>query len=102
MLLTEATGPAVAGIVIAAYGEAACFVLNALSFVAVLVALWRMDVGQLRPSPPAERGGGQIRAGLRYVADTSQQAAPSARGAGSAPSPKWRRIARRRQSAFST
>lgn len=30
-------GPAVAGIVIAAYGEAACFMINALTFVVVLV-----------------------------------------------------------------
>jgi len=31
-------GPALAGIVIAAYGEAACFAINALTFVAVLVS----------------------------------------------------------------
>ena len=31
-------GPAIAGVVITAYGEAACFVVNALTFVAVLVS----------------------------------------------------------------
>jgi predicted MFS family arabinose efflux permease len=37
-------GPAIAGLVIAGYGEAACFVLNALSFVAVLVTFAMMRV----------------------------------------------------------
>ena len=31
-------GPAIAGVVIAGYGETACFIINALSFVAVLVS----------------------------------------------------------------
>ena len=37
-------GPAVAGLVIAAYGEAACFVFNALTFVLVLVSFTMMRV----------------------------------------------------------
>lgn len=41
-------GPAIAGVVIAAYGEAACFVVNALTFVAVLVSFMMIRV---RPSP---------------------------------------------------
>jgi MFS family permease len=43
-------GPAIAGIVIAAYGEAACFAINALTFVAVLVSFAMMRVP---PSPRA-------------------------------------------------
>ena len=41
-------GPAVAGLVIAGYGEAACFVVNALTFVAVLVTF-----SMIRVSPTA-------------------------------------------------
>jgi MFS family permease len=41
-------GPAVAGIVIAAYGEAACFVINALTFLAVLASFMLIRV---QPSP---------------------------------------------------
>jgi MFS family permease len=41
-------GPAIAGLVIAAYGEGACFVVNALTFVAVLVTFAMIRV---RPSP---------------------------------------------------
>jgi MFS family permease len=37
-------GPSIAGVVIAAYGEAVCFVLNALSFVAVLVSFMLIRV----------------------------------------------------------
>jgi MFS family permease len=41
-------GPAIAGVVIAAYDEAVCFVLNALSYVAVLVSFAFIRV---KPSP---------------------------------------------------
>jgi MFS family permease len=37
-------GPAIAGIAIAAVGEGICFLLNALSFVAVIVALLQMKI----------------------------------------------------------
>lgn len=37
-------GPAVAGIIIAAYGEAVCFVINALTYVAVLVTFMMIRV----------------------------------------------------------
>jgi MFS family permease len=60
-------GPALAGLLVSTVGFAWCFALDGVSYVAVLVALWRMDVTQLRPAPPTERGAGQIRAGLRYV-----------------------------------
>ncbi|GAA4481590.1 MFS transporter [Rhodococcus olei] len=66
----RAVGPAIAGIVIAAGGLGTCFLLNALSFVAVVVSLVRLDVDTLRPSPPARREPGQLREGLRYVART--------------------------------
>ena len=47
-------GPALAGILIAAVGEAACFGLNALSFGAVLYALTQMRWPVARtPAPPA-------------------------------------------------
>ena len=43
-------GPAIAGLVIAGYGEATCFVVNALTFVAVLVTFAMIRV---TPSPRA-------------------------------------------------
>ncbi len=68
-LMTSArvVGPALAGLLVSTVGFAWCFALDGLSYVAVLVALGRMDPSRLRPSPAAERARGQVRAGLRYV-----------------------------------
>jgi MFS family permease len=60
-------GPSLAGLLIGGVGLAACFLLNAVSFMAVLIALWRMDPDELYPGPRQARAPGQIRAGLRYV-----------------------------------
>jgi MFS family permease len=60
-------GPAVAGTVIALVGVAPCFALNALSFVAMFVALRGMDTTLLRPTAPVQRVRGELRAALRYV-----------------------------------
>jgi MFS family permease len=63
----RAVGPAAAGIIIAAGGYGVCFLLNAVSFVAVVASLLRMDLSKVTASPPARRERGQLRAGLRYV-----------------------------------
>lgn len=61
-------GPAMAGVIIAKIDLAVCFGVNALSFVAVIVALSLMRPSELRVHHEvAEKGRGQIRAGLRYV-----------------------------------
>jgi MFS family permease len=64
----RAVGPAVAGLLIATVGVGVCFLINAVSFVAVVYSLTSMDPKALRPSPPTRRGKGQLREGLRYVA----------------------------------
>ena len=65
-------GPAAAGTVIALLGVGPCFALNAASFVAMLVALRRMDRKALLISIPAERRRGDVRLGLRYVRSTPE------------------------------
>jgi MFS family permease len=60
-------GPAAAGAVIALVGVGACFMVNALSFGAMLVALRAMDVAALHPPATRERERGELRAALRYV-----------------------------------
>ncbi|HET7768632.1 MAG TPA: MFS transporter [Chloroflexota bacterium] len=61
-------GPAVGGVLIATAGVAACFALNALSFVPVLWALARIDAGGLHITPiPAGAPRATLRGGLRYV-----------------------------------
>jgi MFS family permease len=71
-------GPAVAGILIAAFGVVPCFAINALTFAAMIFALWGMDPARLHSAPEAPRGKGAIRAGLRYAARTPELAVPLA------------------------
>lgn len=71
-------GPAFAGILIATVGVVPCFALNALTFAAMIVALWRMDPARLHAGPPARREPGAIRAGLRYVLATPELLVPLA------------------------
>lgn len=60
-------GPAVAGIIIAAFGLATCFALNAASFLVVLISLALIRREELFAPKPAVRQKGQIRAGVAYV-----------------------------------
>jgi predicted MFS family arabinose efflux permease len=63
--LSRAIGPAVAGLLLARAGTGACFAVNAVSFLAVLIALWRI---QLPPSsPPRDSLRDSLHAGLRFV-----------------------------------
>ena len=71
-------GPAIAGLLIAGFGVVPCFALNALTFVAMIFALWGMDPDGLHPAPVAPRERGAIRAGLRYVRATPELAVPLA------------------------
>ncbi len=69
-------GPAIAGLLIATVGEGVCFLANAASFVAVIASLLTLDLTALRPSPPTERGPGQLREGLTYVRNNRDLAIP--------------------------
>jgi len=71
-------GPALAGILIATVGVVPCFALNALTFLAMILALWRMDPARLHAPPPAQHEPGAIRAGLRYVLRTPELMVPLA------------------------
>jgi hypothetical protein len=64
---SRAIGPAIAGVLITAVGVGVCFLANAASFAAVLVALALIRAEALHPAPPAGREPSQLRQGLRYV-----------------------------------
>ncbi|HTC69784.1 MAG TPA: MFS transporter [Acidothermaceae bacterium] len=66
----RAVGAAMAGIVIALGGIGICFLLNGVSFAAVVYSLASMDVTKLRPTLPTTREKGQLRAGIHYAATT--------------------------------
>ena len=60
-------GPAVAGLVIARWDLAICFLANGASYVVSIGSLVLMRVKDLLPAPRAEKAKGQLREGLRYV-----------------------------------
>lgn len=69
--LARMVGPAMAGLLVARFGEGWCFFANGISYAAVIAGLLSM---RLEPfAPPARTGSalGNIRDGFRYVAATS-------------------------------
>jgi len=65
--LARIAGPAIAGLVIAALGTPAAFLVNAVSFGAVLISLKLMRPGELHRVARAPRAPGQLREALSYV-----------------------------------
>ena len=64
---SRVVGPALAGALIAGPGAGSCFVVNALTYFAVIGALLRMDRSAFRAAPPVAKAKGQLREGFRYV-----------------------------------
>jgi MFS family permease len=60
-------GPAVAGIVIASAGTGWAFLVNAASFMAVLLSLSLLRTSELRPNARAHRTKGSVLQGIHYV-----------------------------------
>ncbi|WP_277877991.1 MFS transporter [Leptolyngbya sp. FACHB-261] len=65
--LSRAVGPAIGGLVVAAAGPGAVFLLNALSFVGVMVVLYTWRRPRTHSLLPPEHIGEAIEAGLRYT-----------------------------------
>ncbi len=68
--LARIIGPAISGVLIATVGLAPCFLINGVSYVAVVIMLGMMHADELHITPPVPRGKGQIHEGFRYVAST--------------------------------
>jgi MFS family permease len=60
-------GPALAAALVSPLGTAWCFMLNGISFVAVLGSLVLIDRSKLHSPPRAARGGTPVRDALRFV-----------------------------------
>ncbi|GAA3219683.1 MFS transporter [Pseudonocardia petroleophila] len=65
--LARIVGPSIAGVLIAVTGTGWVFLINAVSFAAVITGLALMDPARLHRVTPVPRAPGQLRAGLRYV-----------------------------------
>jgi MFS family permease len=60
-------GPSIGGIVIAAVGEGWCFMLDAISYLAVIASLLAMHVAKKPPRHTTSRVTEELRAGFSYV-----------------------------------
>ncbi len=80
MNVSRAVGPALAGFIVAAAGPGVVFILNALSFVAVIAALKNWQSTPVASELPAERVAGAIHAGLRYARHSPELRAVLTRG----------------------
>jgi MFS family permease len=70
--ISRIAGPALAGLLIVTLGYGWAFTIDALSYVTVLVALAMMRPSELRRVATTPRGAGQVRAGLRYIAEVPE------------------------------
>jgi MFS family permease len=68
--LARIIGPAIAAAVIAAFGLAPCFIVNGISFAAVVIMLTMLHADELFITPPVPRAKGQLMEGFKYVAST--------------------------------
>lgn len=64
-------GPAVAGIIIAAVGEGYCFLIDGLSYIAVIISLLLMRVAAAPPRAARRPMTAELQEGWRYVRDSA-------------------------------
>jgi MFS family permease len=74
--VARAVGPAIAGVLVVTVGIGACFLVNAASFAAVVLALATLDGSQLHPAAPRAPARGWLRDGLRYARQRPEILAP--------------------------
>ena len=68
--LSRVIGPTLAAVLIASIGIAPCFILNGISYIAVVIMLALMRTSELHVTPPVTGVKGQLREGIRYVRTT--------------------------------
>jgi MFS family permease len=66
--LSQVSGPALAGALVATVGFGWCFALDAVTYLAVIACLIMMRERELFRQPPQARTGREVREGLAYVA----------------------------------
>lgn len=68
--LARLIGPSLSGIVLTQFGAGNCFLLNAISFVAVIIALHLMKFPPYKPSPTKKKISTDLKEGLLYLKNT--------------------------------
>ena len=64
---SRVVGPALAGLLVVTLGYSWTFLIDGVSYLAVLLGLYLMNPAELRQPPITPRGKGQVREGLRYA-----------------------------------
>jgi predicted MFS family arabinose efflux permease len=67
MTSSRVVGPAIAGLLVTTVGFGWCFLVDGVSYLAVLAGLWLMRTEELHPSPVTPKAKHQVRDGLRYA-----------------------------------
>ncbi len=80
--IARSIGPAVGGLIVAQWGASWAFGLNAISFTAMLVILWRWKPAAPTSRLPPEGFGAGLRAGLRYASRAGRLQAVLIKSAG--------------------
>ncbi len=65
--LARTAGPAVAGIMLLNLSPGHCFLVNAISYIPILVGLWAMDMPRIEPHPARRKA--KIWAGFKHLAE---------------------------------
>jgi MFS family permease len=65
--LSRVIGPAIAAVLIASFGLALLFFCNALSYIAVIITLFMMNIEKLNIEPAINKIKGQMIEGVRYI-----------------------------------
>ncbi len=65
---SAAIGPALGGVTYALFGPGWCFLINGLSFIAIIAALAKMKLPAFVPRPRSGSLSAELKEGLRYVA----------------------------------
>lgn len=80
--VSRAVGPALAGVIIAAAGSGAVFLINTATFLLVVVVLWKWKRQTHQSNLPAERFITAIRTGLRFASHATALQATLVRSLG--------------------
>ena len=70
--LSRLIGPAIAGIVLENLGDGVCFLINALSFVAVIISLLLMKLPKYIKKPHPKNVYGELKEGFSYIKRTPE------------------------------
>ena len=72
----RAIGPAIGGVIIATAGIGQCFIFNAVSYMAVIIAMIMIRSSELHPSARTAKAPGQLHDGFRVRPGTPRSCAP--------------------------